>query len=286
MNTNYPTLSLSHGLPNVWHIGDNIQVSKFINCDYPFPESFRIRDFVIIYLQKGRLAGKKNGKDTLYVGPCMITIQPKDIYEYSFSDEHVEATVVAYSTSFTERLNLINRFQLNDIFLKTPAIKLNEQTEGQLNEYIEKVVELGRNPHNPFMDEALTHLTLSFFYSFGFNYYQIKHQSSRPHQITEQFIELVQQYGATEHSICFYADQMHLSSKYIQFVVKETTGRSACAWIEDEVIRRAKQLLYESNLTMQQIAAELHFCDQSYFGAYFKRVTGYTPRGFRIRKSN
>lgn len=286
MNTTYPTLSLSHALPNVWLIGDNIQVSKFINCDYPFPEGFHIKDFVIIYLKKGQLAGKRNGKNTMYKGPCLITIQPKDIYEYSFADKAVEATAVSFSITFTEHLNLINRFQLNDIFIKNPAIKLDEKTEDQLNEYIEKVVELGKKPQNPFMDEALTHLTLSFFYSFGFYYYQIKHQSSRPHQITEQFMDLVQQYGAKEHSITFYADKMHLSSKYIQYVVKEVTGRSACAWIEDEVIRRAKQLLYESSLTMQQIAAELQFCDQSYFGAYFKRITGYTPRGFRIRKQD
>ena len=47
------------------------------------------------------------------------------------------------------------------------------------------------------------------------------------------------------------------------------------------MILEAKVLLKSSNLNIQQIADELNFPSQSFFGKYFKKLTGVSPKEFR-----
>jgi len=43
----------------------------------------------------------------------------------------------------------------------------------------------------------------------------------------------------------------------------------------------AKALLKSTNMTVQQISDELNFPFQSFFGKYFKRMTGGSPREYK-----
>ena len=41
-----------------------------------------------------------------------------------------------------------------------------------------------------------------------------------------------------------------------------------------------KALLKSTNMTIQQISDELNFANQSFFGKYFKRLTGVSPKEY------
>ncbi|WP_291542444.1 helix-turn-helix domain-containing protein [Bacteroides sp.] len=43
----------------------------------------------------------------------------------------------------------------------------------------------------------------------------------------------------------------------------------------------SKALLRSTNMTVQQIGDELNFPSQSFFGKYFKRLTGMSPKAYR-----
>ena len=45
-------------------------------------------------------------------------------------------------------------------------------------------------------------------------------------------------------------------------------------------------MLTSSDLTVLQISPELHFPSQSFFGKYFKRVTGMSPKDYRRAARN
>ena len=62
---------------------------------------------------------------------------------------------------------------------------------------------------------------------------------------------------------------------------KDRGRLTAVDWIERFVILEAKVLLKSSNLNIQQIADELNFPSQSFFGKYFKKLTGMSPKEFR-----
>ena len=47
------------------------------------------------------------------------------------------------------------------------------------------------------------------------------------------------------------------------------------------VILEAKAMLKSSEQSIQEIADELHFANQSFFGKYFKHHTGFSPKEYR-----
>jgi len=50
------------------------------------------------------------------------------------------------------------------------------------------------------------------------------------------------------------------------------------------VIRNAQALLENSQLTVQQVADYLNFPTPSFFGQYFKKHVGMTPKEYRLSK--
>ena len=61
-------------------------------------------------------------------------------------------------------------------------------------------------------------------------------------------------------------------------MVKEVSGKTAGEWIDSLVILEAKAMLKSSEQSIQEIADELHFANQSFFGKYFKHHTAFRPR--------
>lgn len=78
-----------------------------------------------------------------------------------------------------------------------------------------------------------------------------------------------------------YADKMFLTPKHLSTVVKEVSGKTAGEWIDSLVILEAKAMLKSSEQSIQEIADELHFANQSFFGKYFKHHTGFSPKEYR-----
>lgn len=105
--------------------------------------------------------------------------------------------------------------------------------------------------------------------------------NSRSERLVMDYLHLAQQrYRHTRH-IDPYARQLGVSSKHLSSVVKELTGRSASEWISEYVINEAKTLLRFTTMNVQEISDVLNFPSQSFFGKYFKRHTGLSPKAFR-----
>ena len=81
----------------------------------------------------------------------------------------------------------------------------------------------------------------------------------------------------------FYADAMGLTPKHISTVVKASSGRSAVEWIERYVVLDAQTQLISTDRTIKEIAYDLNFPSQSFFGKYFCRVVGISPAAYRNR---
>lgn len=94
-------------------------------------------------------------------------------------------------------------------------------------------------------------------------------------------MDAIQKHYKTERSVNFYANKLFLTAKYLSKVVQENSGKTATNWIDDYVILEAKALLNSSKLTIQQISDELNFPSQSFFGKYFKRKVGMSPKEYR-----
>jgi len=63
--------------------------------------------------------------------------------------------------------------------------------------------------------------------------------------------------------------------------VRNVSGKTASDWIDNFVLLEAKIMLKSTNLTIQQISQELNFPSQTFFGKYFKRLSGVSPKEYR-----
>ncbi len=74
------------------------------------------------------------------------------------------------------------------------------------------------------------------------------------------------------------AGECRLSRAHFARYFKNTTGTSACAWLQKMRIQKAQELLDRHEQTLTQIALECGFTDQSHFSRVFKYRVG-TPPG-------
>jgi AraC-like DNA-binding protein len=102
--------------------------------------------------------------------------------------------------------------------------------------------------------------------------------ASRRDEIVARFLCCVQENYREHRDLGFYADLLGLSLKYMSHVIFEQTGRHPSQWIKDYVILDAKTMLRSGRYTVQQVAEELNFPNQSFFGKYFKEAIGMSPK--------
>ena len=105
--------------------------------------------------------------------------------------------------------------------------------------------------------------------------------------ILKQFAELLTRHINKETSVGFYAENLCISKKYLSLIVREKTGASVGTIIAVMRVEAASRMLRDPEMTIQQIASEMSFCDQSSFGKFFKKHTGVSPMKYRqnLRKT-
>ncbi len=108
---------------------------------------------------------------------------------------------------------------------------------------------------------------------------------SRKEDLLIKFIQILEDNFMTERSVTFYADKLFVTPKHLSAVLKEISEKTAGEWIDLRVILEAKLLLRSTGLNIQEISTKLNFANQSFFGKYFKHLTGMSPRDYRAKLS-
>ena len=94
------------------------------------------------------------------------------------------------------------------------------------------------------------------------------------------FIELLNEYTIREREVQFYAKKLGITPKYLSALCIAYSGKNASTWIDEYVIVRAKELLREQRYSVREVGEILNFPSQSFFGRYFKRNMGISPKVF------
>jgi len=104
--------------------------------------------------------------------------------------------------------------------------------------------------------------------------------NSKQRNIYLRFLEILNKDYLTQRSVVYYADKLGITAKYLSFVTNIFTNKSASVVIDTFVVFKIKVLLYEGNMSVKSISEMFNFKSQSFFGRYFKRMTGMSPRNF------
>ena len=101
--------------------------------------------------------------------------------------------------------------------------------------------------------------------------------------ITSQFKSLLSKNYRNMKSPSEYANALNMSSAYLNEVVKDATGITVSEYIRNEIIIRAKRLLYYTNMSIKDIAIDLGYEDWAYFSRIFSKATNMSPTDFRAK---
>lgn len=107
------------------------------------------------------------------------------------------------------------------------------------------------------------------------------------HTVVKKFTSLLDEYIEKKAeqeglpTVAYFADKCCYSPKYFGELVKTEMGKTAKEFINERVLRNAKQLLEDESLTITRVSERLGFEYPQHFVRFFKAQTGRTPSDYR-----
>ena len=107
------------------------------------------------------------------------------------------------------------------------------------------------------------------------------------HTVVKKFAHELDQYISLRAereglpSVAYFAEKCCYSPGYFGELVKTETGRTAKDFINDRLMRAAKQLLADDSLSVTRVSQRLGFEYPQHFVRFFKARTGKTPTDYR-----
>ncbi|MBR5133201.1 MAG: AraC family transcriptional regulator [Alistipes sp.] len=277
-STNIPKEKLS--------INRDLALIPYDETKYNLAEPMKIEHAIITVYVKGEATVKVNLEEYNIKAPALLTLMPGQIVESHNMSEDLEVYSMAFSRRFIDIVNIPGWQQQYLTMYNNPHTPLSESSLRGMCTFYTMMHHLASDVENPFRIQVLENLIRVFYYG-GIRYLPMGRETNKPaskNNVVDNFMELVQKHYREERLIGFYADKLCITPKYLSKLVKETTGLSAGDWIERHVTLEARAMLQSSDMTIQQIATSLNFPNQSFFGKYFKRATGISPKQYRASK--
>jgi len=250
-----------------------------------FKHPFKSDVTTAVICLSGKTEGNINLKPYITTSPSLTIILPGQILQHKYMSEDFTGLFIVVSKQFVNSLNIHLVEPLFITISENPVIPLNDKDLQSVVTFYNMLKDAIKREDNPFRMETVRHLTMAFFYGTSYQFHKSsQNQNKSKHEIiADKFLSLVKDHYQNERSVSFYADKLCLTPKYLSTLIKMNTGRSANDWIDRYVILEAKALLKSTNMTIQQISNGLNFTSQSFFGKYFKRLTGMSPREYKSK---
>ena len=93
-------------------------------------------------------------------------------------------------------------------------------------------------------------------------------------QVTKDYLEA---HYSEEISLEIVAEQVNISPQYFSKLIKKNTGFNFIDWLSMLRVKKAKELLTNSNYTVKEVCFMVGYKDPNYFSRIFKKRIGITP---------
>ena len=254
---------------------------------------------LVIVVLEGSISLLINGERITFHKNSYINLPTwVDIYEIEYG-ENFHAMVTA-----TDRNVIEDIFRNRNPFPQDFGFTINHSLGGEivnpkdmvtLKRDISNMIEALNDKEHRFAEEinyAYFYILLTDMADMMWNIYgkgSPSHLSdmTRSDQILKDFTELLGQNITKETSVSVYAGKLCISKKYLSLIVKQKTHVNISTIISVIRTETASRMLRNPDMTIQQIASEMSFSDQSSFGKFFKKHTGMSPLKYRqnLRKT-
>lgn len=252
----------------------------------------RVKAFTVILCIDGTENGTVNLKEmSINKGSLLMTF-PNNVLKIEAGYPTATVRGIMLSQDFMRMLQVDVKNSL-PLFMRlayNPLVNLTQEQQEDIERYFDLLENISNNSDLAHRDEIVRGLLMSMFYRISGTYEQRpqvldeKERSvrNRREEYFAKFITLLSENFKRERTVGFYAEQMCVTPKYLSLLIKDFSGKSAAEWIDSYVITEAKTLLRYSTMSIQEVAYELNFSSQSFFGKYFKHLTGMSPSEYKL----
>lgn len=198
---------------------------------------------------------------------------------------------VYYSRQILESINvdLGNFVAARMMFRVRPCLALEPAEIGCLHDIAMPLSRIAEYENFAYAGKTEASLFSAFFYAlvsvlnrYGSDGVSAK-KVSRSETLFKEFMALLAENCECERSVEFYASKLGISPKYLSIICRAQADKSALRVIDEAVVHRAKELLLQPNLSIQDVASKMNFLSQSFFGKYFKQRVGISPSRYKIQ---
>ncbi len=234
-----------------------------------FREKGRV-DYHILFITEGCLFIKENGIEQTVPEGNIVIYRPFEVQNY-YVKGHIKSTSYYVHFSGTECDKLLSDFSLS-----------------------ERVIYMGKMPHaealfKKMIEEYYLKRPFSAELCAGYLYTILALFARRTvwdsHYIADERIEKVLRCMAEDFGedidILRYASMCNLSISRFTHLFKKCTGKSPKNYIMEMRVKRAAELLENTDLPAQKVGEETGFPDQNYFSRVFKKYSGVSPLNYR-----
>lgn len=218
----------------------------------------------------------------------MCVAFPGTIIQEFKRGEGFESYTLRIDTGFLRELNFPSAPEVHMLMRENPCMVLSEEQLESILQVCRMMHERDERTDHPYHEQINEQMLKLLCYELAGVYARdipVMHEPcSRQDVIFRKFLSLLATDITISREVQYYADKLCITPKYLTIVTRQMSDRSAATWITHSVILNAKALLSTTQLTVQQVSNKLNFPNPSFFGQYFLRHTGMTPKEFRRSK--
>lgn len=252
---------------------------------------FNIQGAVLLLVKHGSCSVELDLKKYILTDYSCVVALPNQIARISEISKDIKFICVACSLAMVEDL-MTHINEAISLIIKAkqqPILKLDAIEYGNiLQSFNFLIAKLKSSRQNPYNLQIVQNALLALAYEcIGIltKSENIKQPSSKKEVLFNSFISLVSKNHKQEHSVTFYATNLFITPKYLTRVIEEISHKPAKRWIDEYIALEAKMMLRSTPKSIQEISDELNFPDMSFFGKFFKRMTGMSPKAYRENKA-
>ena len=244
----------------------------------------------ILICRKGKATVNINYKEWHLHEGAVITVFPNDVVELKVKSEAslFDVEMLKYNASLLREASL----QLEQTVYSSLREDRCRQDTPVVTNIIDSMFALLKVYFNQSECTCISQLVLLQLKAFfvGFHEYLQRNPQNRPddevksyrvRELFNRFMMLLERDYKLSRDVNYYADLMHITSKYLTNIVRQVAGHTPKTIIDQYVILQLKMQLQRSSQSIKEIAWEYHFTDVSFFCRYFKKHTGLTPQQMR-----
>jgi len=260
------------------HLSGDFSITRLEDSRQPSADIHRHEHFEIVYVTSGKLDCKVDLEEYSLSAGGIGFIQPGKLHHFP-AQNNPRGFLLCFAPRFC-RLPAESALALSTqgSHWQAPADKQTELT------HLLGFMKQEQDQDDGYKIEVLGEFLKIFLIYLGrFSALQERPSFNRGAQIFEQFIAVLEKKYHTHRRPADYAEELFLSTSYLNQTIKAVSGRTTSYHIHQRVILEAQRMAVYANSSLKEAASNLGFEDICHFSRFFKKAAGKSFKEFKQR---